>query len=184
MKQCLGLLLFFASVAFAAQAWAAANDGCGDDKVKFDVVTRKGQPEPAPPAAGNAQVVFIEVADECGGCSLPPIRFGTDGQWSGANRGNSYFAVDVAPGIHHLCAAVQGSIGSSKQDPRWVDFAAAAGKVYYFLAKVSIVSRLTGVGIDANLEVNGTYNFVQVSEEEGKRRMNGSPRSVWRLKKY
>ena len=65
-----------------------------------------------------------------------------------------------------------------------MDFAAAAGKVYYFLAKVSIVSRLTGVGIDANLEVNGTYNFVQVSEEEGKRRMNGSPRSVWRLKKY
>jgi len=151
--------------------------------VKFDVVTRKGKPDPAPPAAGNAQIVFIETADECGGCSLSPIRFGVDRQWSGANRGSSYFAADVAPGIHHLCAAVQGSIGSSKQEPRWVDFAAAAGKVYYFLATVSIVSRLRGVGIDADLELNGTYDFVQVSEEEGTRRMKASPRSVWRLRK-
>jgi hypothetical protein len=69
-------------------------------------------------------------------------------------------------------------------EPRWVDFAAAADTVYYFVANLSIISRLSGVGLDATLELQqGSLNFVQVSEEEGKRRMKGSPLSVWRLKK-
>ena len=128
--------------------------------------------------------MFIETVDECGGCTTPPLRFGVDGQWLGANRGNSYFAVDVVPGIHHLCALSQGSLGPSKPEVRWVNFAAAADRVYYFVANLSVISRLQGVGLDGTLELQqGAVNFAQVSEEEGKRRMKASPLSVWRRKK-
>ena len=184
MKKSLGILLILASFAYAAEAWAATlPDACGDEKAKFDVATKKGQPEPGPPEAGKSQIVFIEAVDECGGCSTPPMRFGGDGDWSGANKGNSYFAVDVIPGEHHLCAALQGSFGVSKQEPRWANFVALPDKVYYFVAKVSIVSRLSGVGIDARIEFDGTVNFVQVSEEEGKRRLKASSLSIWKRKK-
>jgi hypothetical protein len=65
-----------------------------------------------------------------------------------------------------------------------VDFSAAAGKVYYFVANLSVISRLQGVGLDATLELQqGSVTFAQVSEEEGMRLMKGSPRSVWRRKK-
>jgi hypothetical protein len=184
MKRSLAIFLLLASLAYAAQAWAATlPDPCGDDKVKFDVATKKGQPDPAPPAAGNAQIVFIEAVDECGGCTIPPLRFGGEGAWSGANKGNSYFTVDVLPGEHHLCAAWQGTFGVSRQEPRWANFVALPDKVYYFEARVTIVSRLSGVGIDARIEVDGTVNFLQVSEEEGKRRVKASALSISKRKK-
>jgi hypothetical protein len=184
MKQIPGILMLFLAFACAARSGAAAMpDGCGEDKAKFDVATRKGQPEPAPPGAGKAQIVFIETLDGCAGCSTPPMRFGGDGEWAGADKGDSYFTVDVLPGVHHLCAAWQGSFGESKKEPRWIEFAAAAGKVYYFEAKVAIVTRLTGVGIDATTETDGTVNFAQLSEDEGKRRVNASALSVSKRKK-
>ena len=35
-------------------------DACGDDKIKFDVKTEKSKTAPLPPAAGKAQIVFID----------------------------------------------------------------------------------------------------------------------------
>ena len=184
VKPALFVLLLCASLLAVVQARAKTvlPEACGEDKVKFDVTTRNGQPEPAPPEAGKAQIVFIETLDGCPGCSTPAMRFGGDGAWAGANKGNSYFTVDVWPGEHHLCAAWQGSFGESKQEPRWVNFAAAAGKVYYFEAKVTIVTRLTGVGLDSVIEMDGSVTFAQLTDEEGKRRVKKSALSISKRK--
>jgi hypothetical protein len=96
-----GLSAFFlcACLACAAQAWASAwPDSCGPDKVKFNVTTDEGQPAPAEPAAGKAQIVFIE--SENSKFSLfsdVTVRYGMDGAWVGANYGNSYFALSSSP---------------------------------------------------------------------------------------
>jgi hypothetical protein len=95
-------LLLCASLVCAVPAHAKTilPDACGDDSVKLDVTTKKNQPAPAPPEAGKAQIVF----SESGGLIA---RFGMDGSWVGANDRDSYFAVEVAPGEHHLCLSFQ-----------------------------------------------------------------------------
>ena len=83
-------------------------DACGDDSVKFDVKTEKGQPAPAPPPAGKAQIVFIQNFEKPSNTWMSPtIRVGMDGAWVGANQSNSYFTLTVDPGVHHLCVSWQ-----------------------------------------------------------------------------
>jgi len=161
----------------------AEADGCGDDKAKFDVKSEKTHAEPAAPAAGQAQIVFIETLGECGGCSSPSMRFGGDGDWPGANKGNSYFAVNTAQGNHRVCASWQGNFGDTKQVPRWIDFAAVAGHVYYFEANVAVTSRLTGVGLDASTELTGVMTFSRVSDDEGRRLVKAYALSVSKPRK-
>jgi hypothetical protein len=105
MKARLVLLLLCASLLSAVQARAKTilPDACGDDKVKFDVTTQKNQPAPAPPADGKAQIVFVENQEAKATLHYVTVRYGVDGAWAGANYGNSYFAVTIDPGVHHLC---------------------------------------------------------------------------------
>jgi hypothetical protein len=59
----LRLSAFFLSAFLACVGQVRANtlpDSCGDDKVKFDVRTKAGQPLPTGPVEGNAEIVFIE----------------------------------------------------------------------------------------------------------------------------
>jgi len=106
MKLTVGALLLAFTLAFANRSSAATlPDACGDDKITFEVKTQKDQPAPAPPDAGNAQIVFVEKFDSLGfciGCEVT-TRVGVEGKWVGANHGNSYFAYTVTAGEHHLC---------------------------------------------------------------------------------
>jgi hypothetical protein len=56
------------------------------------------------------------------------------------------------------------------------------GKVYYFEAKVTIVTRLTGVGLDSVIEMDGSVTFAQLTDEEGKRRVKKSALSISKRK--
>ncbi len=181
MKTRLFAILLCAILVPALQAWAKTilPDACGDDKVKFDVTTQKNQPAPAPPAAGKAQIIFIEALDKtwgCWQCGTPSTRYGMDGTWVGANQGNSYFAIDVAPGEHHLCVGWQSAFGHLKQMVGLASFTAEAGKVYYFEAKTAIQAHNYG----DNSEIDRNLDFVQANDDEGKYRVKASKLSTFR----
>jgi hypothetical protein len=187
MKPSLGILFLTASLVLAAQARATVlPDACGDDKVTFDVSTKKNQPPPAPPAAGKAQIVLIETMKKpvlCFECGSATTRFGMDGAWVGANKGNSYFTLDIAPGEHDLCTDWQSVFGSLKQKVGMTSFTAEAGKVYYFETKVKfkVVQQGEGPGPGANIVRH--LKFSQLSDDDGQYRVKISELATWKTNK-
>jgi hypothetical protein len=165
MKLSLGAFFLCASLACAGQVRASVlPDSCGNDKIKFDVKTEKGQPAPTGPAEGKAQIVFIENENQM---VVPfhdaTVRFGMDGAWVGASYGNSYFALTVNPGVHHLCASWQSNIGKKNVDV--TSFTAEPGQIYYFAAEVTVNS-LSSI----------TFGLSQLNEDQGKYRLK-----TWKL---
>jgi hypothetical protein len=141
MKPQFSALFLCLPLVFALQARATVlPDACGDDKMKFDVSEKGHQPPPAPPAAGKAQIVFVENENRMiGPFMTATVRFGMDGAWAGANNNNSYFAVDVTPGVHHLCVSWQSALPMLKKSVDVASFTAEPGKVYYFAANVKVI---------------------------------------------
>ncbi|MGB8062863.1 MAG: hypothetical protein WCF26_13270 [Candidatus Sulfotelmatobacter sp.] len=137
MRPSLSALFLCASLTCAGQVWATTlPDSCGNDKVKFAVKIEEGQPVPAGPVEGKAQIVFIESENQpIGPFMHATVRLGMDGAWVGANYGNSYFALTVDPGVHHLCASWEGKNVDA------TSFTADPGQVYYFAAHVTVNSR-------------------------------------------
>ncbi|MGA3046063.1 MAG: hypothetical protein ABSD67_05540 [Terracidiphilus sp.] len=196
MNPKLAALLLCASLVPAVQANAKTilPDACGDDSVKFNVKTEKNQPAPAPPAAGKAQIIFVNDAK---GWSA---RYGMDGAWVGANDGDSYFAVTVDPGEHHLCADYHVSaayLGSLKEKNMLVaTVTAEAGKIYYFQSTVGA----TGGGggyvpptMGANGQMSGGrmvgggggstfFGFGMVDDDTGKFRVKAWKLATWKTK--
>jgi hypothetical protein len=167
MNPRLVVLLLCASLLAAvhAQAKTILPDACGDDKVTFDVSTQKNPPPPAPPAAGKAQIVFVESVNRidqggCIGCDVV-TRVGVDGAWVGANKGKSYFAYTVEPGEHHLCVDWQSVLGKLRQKVGMDSFVADPGNVYYYQIKVTIY-------MDINADTGLTVDLVPLSADEGK----------------
>lgn len=143
----LPLLVFLALPLAAAQDPAAVilGSGCGPDKIQFDVKTDKHQHAESRPEPGKALVyVFEQVkldSDELP-VNLATVRFGLDGQWVGANHGNSHFSFAVDPGDHALCASWQTTwvkisrLASAADLSSAASLTADAGRVYYFEAAV------------------------------------------------
>lgn len=173
MKPILGVFFLCASLACVGQVWASTwPDSCGNDRVKFDVKTEEGQPVPAGPAEGKAQIVFIENGNQMIGPFMhATVRLGMDGAWVGANYGNSYFALTVDPGVHHLCANWQSSMESLQKGLDLTSFTAEPAKIYYFEAQVTVNSRSSV-----------TFTLSQLNEDEGKYLVKGSKLSTSRPK--
>jgi len=153
MRPSLSAFFFCAALTCAGQVWATTlPDSCGNDTVKFAVKTEEGQPVPAGPAEGKAQIIFIENENHMIGPFMnATVRFGVDGSWVGATKGNSYFAVTVDPGVHHLCAFWEG------KNVDVTPLAAEPGKVYYFAAQVNVESKYSI-----------TFGLSPLNEDEGK----------------
>jgi hypothetical protein len=118
-------LLLFTGIAANAQ-WPKS---CGADSAQYKVSTEKVHTLPAADA-NKAQVVFIETLKD-----NPPsvvVRYAMDGSWVGANHGNSYFALSVAPGTYHLCSTRQTGIKADKEFAGSAVVNLEAGKTYYF----------------------------------------------------
>ena len=170
-------------------------DACGDADVKFDVKGEKNQPPPAAAEAGKAQIVFTE-------SGRGVARFGVDGAWVGANDGDSYFAVSVAPGEHHLCMSFQVPAlagGKFKQESvRLLSFTAEAGKVYFFEGSSGAI----GGGGGGSTYVQNTggapggqwvhsagtsgmpvFGFTQLDEDTGKYRLKAWKLATWKTNK-
>jgi len=125
--------------------------------VKFDVTTAEGQTAPATTEAGKAQIILSKRKTKGSRwLAMRTIRFGMDGAWVGANNGNSYFALTVDPGVHHLCASWQSSLGTFKKNIDLTSFTAEAGQVYYFAAAVAVGRDIV------------TFGLTPLNEDEGK----------------
>jgi hypothetical protein len=169
MKRGLSALVLCACLACAGRVRATTlPDSCGADNVNFDVKTEKSQAGPAGPAEGKAQIIFIENESQMIGLGMyATVRFGMDGAWVGANHGQSYFALTVDPGVHHLCASWQSSLRSVKKNVDLTSFTAEPGHVYYFAAQVTVASR-----------DNMIFGLSQLNEDEGKYRVKESKLST------
>ena len=132
------LALFLASPVVAQDSAQAALGaaGCGPNDVHFDVKTDKKQHPTAQPDNGKALVYVIgdswfdHAAIHIG---TPPMRFGVDGTWVGANGYRSYFFFPVDAGDHHLCTNMQAKFeGQVKSSTAAISFTAEPGQTYYF----------------------------------------------------
>jgi len=187
------------AIPLAAHAKTILPDACGDDSAKFDVKTEEGQPAPAPPAAGKAQIVFIDDdAVKTSGFSFTTFRYGMDGAWVGANKGNSFFVVDVEPGVHHLCMSPQTVVSKGRMTVGILAITVEANKVYYVDAELSLLGGSRGAYIPPTAGANGamtpgrsvggspgvpSISFVQLDEDTGKYRLKAWKLSTWRTGK-
>ena len=139
-------------------------DGCGDDKINFDAKQEKDNPGLPTLTDGKALIVFVEtMPNETKVGST--TRFGLDGAWVGATKGDSYFVVEAAPGDHNLCASMQSAPSRMKREfTQMASFTAEAGKVYYFEASVNAIRGGGKMAIE-------TLVFAQLSEKDGKYRV-------------
>jgi len=191
IKPALFLLLLCASLLAAVQASAKTilPDACGDENTKFNVSTLKDQPAPEPPPAGSAQIIFVEEQNARASFHMVTVRYGVDGNWAGANYGDSYFVANVTPGVHHLCVNAQGD----KKAIGVTSFTAEAGKVYYYEASTTVTK--SGGGTVTTMGANGAmshgtapssmnkfFEFKQLSEDEGQYRIKAWKLATWKTK--
>ena len=111
----------------------ASFGACGNPNAQFDVKTdpalRTYTPDP-----GKALVYFIE--KDAGAFLAGHTRIGIDGHWAGATEGNSYFALSLDPGVHHICADTHmGKLWTANEETALAHFTAQPGAVYYFETK-------------------------------------------------
>ncbi|HTU35806.1 MAG TPA: hypothetical protein VMF66_18540 [Candidatus Acidoferrum sp.] len=133
----LGLLampVFAQDQAMAARTAA----GCGADNTQYAVKTDKAQ-HPQGQIPGGKALVYVFEQEKVGPgfkIGAVTVRVGLDGQWIGANHGNTYFFFAVAPGDHSICANWQSSIGRLAKLASAASLTAAPGQTYYFQARV------------------------------------------------
>jgi hypothetical protein len=159
MKSLLGAFFLCLCLVSTGHAWAIdLPSSCGDNNVQFEAKAKAGRPSPGAPATGKAQIILIENENQMIGLFMhATVRYGMDGAWVGANYGNSYFALTVDPGEHHLCANWKTGIKMHPTDSRAIAFTAQPDQVYYFAGKVTVESR----------DVI-TFDFAPLNDDEGK----------------
>jgi hypothetical protein len=139
------LVVAVIGIFFVAAIQAVAStlpDSCGNDKIKFEVKTSKGQPAPDAADIAKAQIILLESENQM----IAPfhnatVRWGMDQSWVGADYGNSYFVLSIDPGVHHLCASWQSALRALKKNVDLTSFTAEPGHTYYFLADVNVESQ-------------------------------------------
>jgi hypothetical protein len=120
------------SLAFAQDQGAP---GCGEQNIKFAVKSKKEQHN-AQPDPGKALLYFLQDDSNFNSHPRPTTKIGIDGSWVGAMQSNAYFFVSVDPGVHHLCAAWQTTVGpGSSHKTAAAHFTADPNGVYYFVVK-------------------------------------------------
>jgi hypothetical protein len=177
MRLTFGVMLLPVVLSFAVQSHSTVlPDSCGDDKTRFDVNTEKTTSAPLLADSSKALLVFAESIDKhaagsCFGCNFT-VRFGIDGAWAGANKGNSFFAVPIEAGEHHLCANWQSRLKSLNSNVAMTHFRAEAGQVYYFEAAIKGVSgEVTGTGNNVMTDTIWTLALSELNQDDGKYRV-------------
>ncbi len=154
MKNIIAIVLVLGAVAVSQDQATVGHTrtACGPANVQFDVKTDQNHHPVAQPAPDKAVAYVVE--NLRAGCFLcdTTTRFGLDGAWVGANKGNSYFFFPLEPGEHHLCAEMQ-SEPSSSETTCLASFTAEAGKIYYFRARLTDRNNSGKGGVDWALDL-------------------------------
>lgn len=163
------IALIFATAAYAQKPRLAS--ACGPEPAGFKVKLDNSSHGLAPPEPGKARVYFIHDAGTyfAHPPGYPTTKLGMDGDWVGANHADSWFSISVAPGEHHVCAALQSLFVD--QRVALVHFTAEAGKSYYFRTRL-LMSR--------NVEL---LDLDPIDSDQGKYLIESYPLSISQLKK-
>jgi hypothetical protein len=163
------IALLFAASALAQDPSTLATAACGQTNAAFKVKLDDTEHTVALPEAGKALIYFIHDAGTSAVFAYPTTKLGVDGAWVGANHSNSYFAVSVEPGEHHVCARLQSSLVDDRSE--FVHFTAQAGKTYFYRTRL-VMSRTVEL-----LELE------QIDSDQGRYLISVYPLSVWKAKK-
>ena len=145
---------------------------CGSAGTSFNVHLNRSQHGPVPPEAGKAMIYFIHEAGLPSGhlaIAYPTTKYALDGTWVGAGHGDSWFAVPVTPGEHHLCAALQSSFVDQRVELAHLTL--EAGGAYFFR------TRLVLSGTVELLELN------PIDSDEGEYLISEDPMATARPKR-
>jgi hypothetical protein len=173
------LLSSFLIVPLVATCATVLPDACGNEKVSFEIQLQTNPPAPGAPEAGKARVFLIEKSEKppaigclSAGVSCNDVtRFGVDGAWMGATKGNSYLPISLEPGVHHLCTVVGKDVHA---EPVTVE----AGHTYYLQVEYKAEGKQYGTGKEPNYQVEKNVSFSMLNEDEGKYRVKVSALSV------
>ncbi len=145
---------------------------CGPKDQTLTVTTTKHQGQPIQPVPEKATLVFINSEAHCLGCGT--VDLGLDGKWAGANKGNSYFSVTVAPGDRHVCGYLDSIQYSFRNKVQLTELNAEAGQIYYFTTDIF-----------HNSAANAGALFLRlVSPDEGKFLASQSSLASWTPKEH
>jgi len=121
------------------QTPAPPTAACGSTPTSFSVKTDDAQHGLPPLETGKAQIVFIhDAGSEGSGIGYPTTKLAIDGTWVGANHEDTWFAVAVEPGEHHLCVTLQSNLVDSRVE--LAHLTAQPGGVYYYRTRL-VMSR-------------------------------------------
>ncbi len=108
----------------------AAQAACGLDPNHVPDDPQSTPSLPGPPAPGKALVYFFSGMVRFGSHG-EPVRIGMDARWVGETHTGSFVALNVAPGIHHLCSSEAVGIGGGKPVLWLGELHAVAGQTYF-----------------------------------------------------
>ncbi len=131
MKFALLFLLTSAAALGQSDAQRLAQ-ACGPASTSFKVDLDRTQHGPLPAPAGKAMVYFIHDAGipfKSVTMGYPTTKYAVDGAWVGAGHGDSWFAVPLDAGEHHICTTLQSSFFDQRVE--LAHFTADPGKSYY-----------------------------------------------------
>ena len=163
MKAAVAFMLFAVSAFAFAQDQSSiqsAQAACGPSPAKFDVSETKPETKKVLPDSDPARaLVYVIEEQKFKAVRDVTARFAVDGQWVGANRGNSYFFFFADPSEHHLCVDW---ISDHVRNGRLVSlnhFTARAGETYYFRIRTSG---------SPNVVDGATLDLDAINSDEGK----------------
>ena len=131
--------LLFSSPLLSQTQPSSVLAACGQTTASMAVKLDDSQHAIGQPAPGKALIYLIQDTGQAGTLAYPTTKIGIDGKWVGANKKNSWFAVAVNPGEHHLCAEIQSSFIAAQAE--LAHLTAEAGKVYYFRTRIVFAER-------------------------------------------
>jgi hypothetical protein len=133
---------------------ASLTPACGPDKISYGVHLNDNPPLDAAPLPGKARVYFIQDGGT-NSLAYPTTRMALDGQWVGANHGDSYFYISVDPGVHHVCATLQTSLMGQRVE--LAHFTAEAGQTYYYRTRLILSRSVELLALDLIDSDQGSY---------------------------
>ena len=156
--------------------------GCGPATASFEVKTDKNHRPMAQSEPGKALVYVVEDVKNPQAMTFGQVttRVGLDGNWVGANHGQSYTFFLAEPGEHRLCSDWQSSLKGLRRLSGAADLTVEAGKTYYYRSEVTIP--WTGHGEEHGNDQEGEVKLRVLDDSEGLLLISKSASSAWQAK--
>jgi hypothetical protein len=168
MKTILLVLAVSTSLA-SAQTPSVTKTACGPAGTHIPATASESNQETMKPVPGKGMLYLLMDDGISGNNQHYTVKMGVDGAWVGAYRVNSYIAVSLDPGEHHLCANVQ-SASSWGRIVALAHLKVVPGETYYF--RTTFLA-----GLNSQYASAPFLSFEPLDSDEGKYLIETLPRA-------